>query len=204
MSAPALSKKVRPLTLTAALGLVLLVMWRTDIWGSDPSQTDRAGKPTSANAEAGLTMYPRGERPGAPVLEGTTLDDETFQLSDLTGHIVVINVWGSWCGPCRAETPDLVRIARQHENRGVRFVGIDTRDNLAAAKAFVDRFNVPYPSVFDENGAALLPFVHLIPNAAVPSTIVVDADGKVAAKVVGRVTYNTLNGLLDDLEAETL
>ena len=85
-----------------------------------------------------------------------------FRLSDLAGHVVVINIWGSWCGPCRAATPDLVRLARQREDRGVRFVGIGTRDNLAAAKAFVANDDVPYPSVFDEDGCALLPFNHLI------------------------------------------
>ena len=195
-------RRLRPLTWAVALGLLLFIAWRAGTWGSATSAEGGTGDTSAGGAEVGLTTYLPGGRPNAPVLEGTTLEGSAFRLPDLAGHIVVINVWGSWCGPCRAETPDLVRLARQHEDRGVRFVGIDTRDNLAAAKAFVAKYDVPYPSVFDEDGRALLPFNRIIPSAAVPSTLVVDPDGKVAARVVGRVTYATLNGLLDDFQGE--
>lgn len=111
---------------------------------------------------------------------------------------MVINVWGSWCGPCRAEAPDLVRLANQNADRGVRFVGVNTRDNPAAAQAFVRSFAVPYPSIRDDNGQVLLAYRGLIPTSVVPTTVVVDRDGKVAARVLGRVTYSTLQGILDD------
>ena len=202
MSAAHVLKAVRPFAWVAAVvPVILVVAWRADIWGST-STADAGGGTSAGGAEVGLAIYPVGERPEVPALEGTTLDGEPLRLADLQGHIVVINVWGSWCGPCRAETPDLVRIARQHEDQGVRFLGIDTRDNLPAAKAFVARFKVPYPSLFDADGRVLLPLARLIPSAAVPSTLVIDADGNVAARVVGRVTYATLTGLLDDLEGE--
>ncbi|MBA2559737.1 MAG: TlpA family protein disulfide reductase, partial [Propionibacteriales bacterium] len=105
---------------------------------------------------------------------------------------------GSWCGPCRAEAPDLARLARETAARGVRFVGIDTRDTAAAAKAFVRFFHVPYPSIVDEDGRVLLAFRDVIPVSAIPSTLVVDTDGNIAAKVVGQVTYSTLRGLVED------
>ena len=146
----------------------------------------------------GLDRYPPGERVNAPTLEGTTLDGEPFALSDLAGNIVVINVWGSWCAPCRAETPDLVRLAKENASRGVRFVGINTRDNPAAAKAFVRSFKVPYPSVEDAEGQLLLSFRNTIPTSVVPTTVVIDRQGQIAARIIGPVTYNTLKGLLED------
>lgn len=119
-------------------------------------------------------------------------------LSDLDGKVVVINVWGSWCAPCRAETPDLVRAAEETASQGVAFLGINTRDNPAAARAFVRSFKVPYPSVEDAEGQLLLNFRGTIPTSVVPTTVVIDRQGKVAARVIGPVSYSTLRGILDD------
>ena len=91
-----------------------------------------------------------------------------------------------------------MRLANEDANRGVRFVGINTRDNPDAAKAFVRSFKVPYPSVRDNNGEVLLSFRETIPTTVVPTTVVIDRDGKVAARVIGPVSYTTLKGLLDD------
>jgi thiol-disulfide isomerase/thioredoxin len=146
----------------------------------------------------GLRLFAADERPPAPSLDGETLDGEPFELSDLAGNVVVINIWGSWCGPCRVETPDLVRVANEHADQPVKFVGIDTRDSLAGARAFVARFKVPYPSIYDQDGQALLSFNKLIPSAAVPSTVVIGRDNTVAATVVGAVSYSTLSGLVED------
>ena len=202
MNASHMVKSFRPFVWVIAVVLIaVLILWRAEPWGSSASEDPKSG--ASGGAEVGLMLYPLNERPQAPVVEGTTLDGEPLSLADFSGRIVVVNVWGSWCGPCRAETPELVRVAREHADRGVRFLGIDTRDSQAGAQAFVRRFKVPYPSLFDADGRALLPLTQLIPTAAVPSTLVVDADGNVAARVIGRVTYTTLNGLLEDLEGES-
>ena len=92
----------------------------------------------------------------------------------------------------------LVRLARQLTGRGVQFVGINTRDNLSSARAFQAKFEMPYPSIFDEGGRDLLPLRGIIPSAVIPSTVVVDRHGKVAARVIGPVTYSALNRVLDE------
>lgn len=200
MSASQMLKSVRPFVWVLAVVLIILLVWKTDLWGSS---AEDSGDDAARGAEVGFTSFPVGERAVAPALEGTTLEGDPLSLADFEGHIVVVSVWGSWCGPCRAEAPDLVRVAREHKKQGVRFLGIDTRDSLSAAQAFVRRFKVPYPSLFDSDGRTLLPLTQLVPTAAVPSTLLVDADGDVAARVIGRVTYTTLSGLLHDLESES-
>ena len=201
MNAVHLARRLRPFVWAlSALALVAMAVW----WWSPWTDADRGGAATASNAQPalntkpGLDLYPPEKRLPAPKLVGTTLDDKPFSLTDLAGDVVVINVWGSWCAPCRAETPDLVRLANEDADRGVRFVGINTRDNPDAAKAFVRSFNVPYPSVRDDNGEVLLSFRDTIPTTVVPTTVVIDRDGKVAARVIGPVTYTTLKGLLDD------
>lgn len=192
-------RPVRIAVITAAvIAAVLLALWlaRTTPWAADAASEDRG------IAEPGLTLYPPGDRDPAPPLEGPTLDDTAFDLDDLDGQIVVINVWGSWCGPCRAETPGLVRVANDTADQGVQFVGIDTRDDVASANAFVKNYQVPYPSVFDPTGEALLPFGSVIPSAAIPSSLIIDRDGDVAARVIGAIDEATLAGILDDLIRE--
>ncbi|MEP6817445.1 MAG: TlpA disulfide reductase family protein [Marmoricola sp.] len=185
------------------MGLFAFVVWRVAAWSPASTSADGNGPAVRDRAEPGLVRFPADERAHAPTLEGDTLDGDTFALSDLTGRIVVINVWGSWCGPCRAETPDLVRLAREYAGRRVRFVGINTRDSPASARSFVKKLQVPYPSLDDTDGRLLLAFRHVIPTAVVPSTVVIDPQGKVAARVIGRVTFATLKGLLDDEIAAT-
>ena len=157
MNAVQLIRRLRPFVWAlAALALIAIVVWRAEVW--KPSTGGASEERVSAvdDTKPGLDIYQPGKRVKAPTLEGTTLDGEPFVLSDLAGNIVVINVWGSWCAPCRAETPDLVGLANENASLGVRFVGINTRDNPAAAKAFVRSFKVPYPSVEDAEGQLLL------------------------------------------------
>lgn len=182
----------------AVLALVLLMMWWRPWSSNDDNVLARADAGIGVTAEPGLDLYPPTSRVPAPKLEGTTLDGKPFALSQLAGDIVVINVWGSWCAPCRAETPDLVRVATEQARRGVSFVGINTRDNPDAAKAFVRANKVAYPSVVDRNGEVLLALRDTIPTTAVPTSVVVDRQGRVAARIIGPVTYTTLTGLLDD------
>lgn len=153
-----------------------------------------------SNAGVGLTLYKGPDGIPLPAIAGKTVDDESLDLADLRGHVLVLNVWGSWCAPCRAEAPDLAKISAQTAARGVRFVGIDVRDNPAAARAFARNYGITYPSFDDQNGLVLAQFTGIIPVSAVPSTLVVDKDGVIRARVVGRIDGATLRGLIEDAE----
>lgn len=152
------------------------------------------------DAGVGLTLYGGDDGVPLPTIDGKTVDGQMLDLADLRGHVVVLNVWGSWCAPCRAEAPDLAAISKETEPRGVRFVGLDVRDNTAAARAFARRYRITYPSFDDQNGLVLAQFTGIIPVSAVPSTLVVDKSGVIRARVVGRVDGRTLRGLIADAE----
>lgn len=146
-----------------------------------------------------ITTIAEDERTAAPQLAGTTLSGERVSLADFGGRPVVVNVWGSWCPPCRREAPELAAAARELDGR-VAFLGISTRDNdRNAALAFERRFEVPYPSLYDPAGELLLGFRKTLPPNAIPSTLVIDADGRVAARIIGETTKGMLVGLIEDV-----
>lgn len=152
-----------------------------------------------------ITVVPVADRKPAPRLEGLDLQGKPLSSADLRGdsRILVVNVWGSWCAPCRSEAPDLVAASKQLARDGVVFVGIDSRDlDRAAAQAFVRRFEVPYPSIYDQQGKTLLAFRGTLSPNAIPSTVVIDAQGRVAASVIGETTKATLVGLVHDVMTE--
>jgi thiol-disulfide isomerase/thioredoxin len=159
---------------------------------------NRQGQAGFVSGNGNVSVFAPGERKQAPELTGTTLDGKKWTLSDHVGSVVVLNVWGSWCPPCRKEAPDLVAAAKEL-GPSVQFVGLNTRDlDPAPAKKFVQEFGVQYPSVYDPNGKALLRFRGQISAAAIPSTLVIDKTGKVASRVVGEVSKQTLLGMVKD------
>jgi len=139
-----------------------------------------------------------GERTGPLEMSGTTYDGSVVDLAELRGSVVVLNTWYAACPPCRAEAPDLVEIATAYADRGVHVVGINTRDDAGAAEAFERTFATPYPSIDDRSGAAVAALQGVVAVQAVPTTVVLDAEGRVAARVLGRVEASTLRVLLDD------
>lgn len=152
--------------------------------------------------DGSFSLIPPGERTAAPPLSGTTLDGKQLALSDYPGTIVVLNVWGSWCGPCRHEAPALVQAATTLEGRA-QFIGINTRDlDTAPAQAFVRAFGVPYPNLFDPDGALLLGFGQLPPKA-IPSTLIIDAQGRVAARMLGEASASTVVGAVNDIAGQS-
>ena len=149
-----------------------------------------------------LTTVAPAQRLAGPRLRGRLLDGSAFDSAAWAGQIVVVNFWGSWCPPCRAETPDLVRVANATRGEGVRFLGVNVRDNRSSARAFVRQYQVPYPSIFDSDNQALLAFRGL-PANAVPTTFVLDRRGRIAARALGRITGAQLAAVLTTLQGET-
>jgi len=147
-----------------------------------------------------LTVLKESARQPAPSISGDTLSGGRFDLADQRGKVVVLNVWGSWCGPCRAEAPQLERAALALEPRGVQFVGLNTRDKPEPAKAFIKRFGLTFPSLSDPDGRLQLGFRDTLPPAAIPSTLVIDREGRVAARIIGPLeSESTLTALVEQV-----
>lgn len=189
-------RAVRTLTVLAVvIGVVAVGLWQAYQFKTGAAESGYA------DAGSGLTLLP-GEKGIIPLpqIEGQTIAGDTLSLQSLRGRVVVLNVWGSWCAPCRDEAPDLAAISEETAARGVRFVGIDVRDNPAAARTFERSYGITYPSFDDQHGLVLAQFTGIIPVSAVPSTLVVDRNGVIRARVVGRVDGTTLRGLIKDAE----
>lgn len=156
------------------------------------------------NGAAGGTdvvqQFAEGQRTKVAPFEANLLDGTTLSDADLQGQVTVFNVWGSWCGPCRVEAPELRDAARRLRGEA-QFYGINVRDSPDAARAFERSFKIPYSSVRpDESARTILSFRGVLTAAAVPSTVVVDSDGEVAARVVGTVDAATLISLVRDAQ----
>ena len=142
------------------------------------------------------TVYANGSGPVAPDIKGTTLAGRKFALAAYRGDVVVLNFWGSWCPPCRAEAPALAALATHFWSRGVRFIGVDIQDSPAAAEAFERTFRISYPSLNDPGDQVALAFQSTVPPAGIPTTLVIGRTGRVAARVVGQSTYSALGRLI--------
>ncbi len=160
---------------------------------------------TGANSDDGfatgdgtLTIIAPDKRKKLATLKGTTLEGKELSLDTYAGQVIVLNVWGSWCPPCRHEAPQLVEAATKL--KGVaQFVGLNTRDlDQAQAEAFVRTSKMPYPNIYDPDGSLLLA-LRAVPPKAIPSTLVLDKQGRIAARVLGEVRASTLVGMVTDI-----
>lgn len=197
MSGP--ERRTRPDRTGRALvvAIALTAMTASCAGGSDLSAQSGfvAGDPGSAFVEP-------ADRDPAPDLSGSLLGGGTYSLAtDRGDDIVVVNVWGSWCGPCRAEADALEEVYQEVKDQGVQFLGINTRDQEAQALAFVANKGISYPSLVDD-GALQAGFASSLPVAGIPTTFVIDRAGRVAARTVSEVTYTGLLALLEPVLAE--
>lgn len=133
----------------------------------------------------------------APQVKGSGLQGEHIDLAGWRGHPVVIDFWGSWCGPCRAEQPELNSIAHTYALRGVEFLGVDMRDNDPAAIAYIQEFKVPYPTIADASGQIAGAFGVTAP----PTIFVMDRYGQIRGRYLG--TLSGIPQLLDTLIKES-
>ncbi|MGV9248471.1 TlpA family protein disulfide reductase [Streptomyces sp. NPDC003710] len=163
-----------------------------------------SGNTNFITGKDGIATVKKGERAAAPDLSGTTIDGKKLDVADYKGKVVVINVWGSWCPPCRAEATNFVKVAKDSADKGVQFVGINTRDtSTEPARAFEKQYGVTYPSLYDPTGKLMLRFKKGTLNPqAIPSTLVLDRDGKIAARTLQPLSEEKLHEILDPVLAE--
>lgn len=178
------------LSLLFAISLLALSM-------TGSSESEEVGSElTYIEGNGAVTKVAKGSRAMAPDLSGMLIDGSSYKME--VGRPIVLNVWASWCSPCRAEAPTLQAVSEKYPE--VQFLGVLTRDNLTAAQRFIDRFSITFPSLKDDE--ILLDFNDAMIANAIPTTIVIDRDGGIAARIAGEVTFTGLSTLIDEALSE--
>ena len=151
-----------------------------------------------------VVEIPEPERGDPVVFEGVTETGETVTSDDYRGGVLVVNFWYAACGPCIVEAPLLEEVWQDYQDQRVAFLGVNTYDQPATALSFARDNNITYPSVIDVNdGQVKLAFAQLTPIQATPTTLVIDRDGRVAARIIGQLaTASILSTLVADTLAE--
>lgn len=182
----------------AALTAVALLA----LTGCSSGSSSEATGTSFVAGDGSIVILDPAERVAAPDLVGTTLDGQQLSSAGLAGDVLVVNVWASWCAPCRSEAPSLERLAKEFADQGVSFIGLNTRDSDTSARSFVERFGISYPNVVDRDGVLQLGFRDSLPPRAIPSTLVIDRSGRVAARVLGAVSESSLRGVIEAVADE--
>jgi thiol-disulfide isomerase/thioredoxin len=165
--------------------------------GASAVDVDNGGQFRFVEGTRAGQVIPVGDRKSAPTFSGTLLDGSPFSSSSLSGDVAVLNFWGSWCPPCRVETPEFQQVYDEVKGEGVQFLGLNVKEtNKQFANAFVDSKGITFPSVYDPKGEVALAF-RGYPATAIPSTIVLDAHDRVAAVYTGAVKQEDLRSVID-------
>ncbi len=183
-----------------AAGLAAALMLTACASTGADEQTRSAGQVGYPNVPRNLTRVAPEQRKELPAVSGLVLGgNKTISTEEFRGKVVVINVWGSWCPPCRKEAPDLQ--AASVETKDVaQFVGITSKDyDPAPAQAFVRSFKISYPNIYDPTGKVLLAFAGELPPSAIPSTMIIDRQGRLAVRVLSEVSKITLVDMINDV-----
>lgn len=189
----------RLVVLLAAVTTVALVACSPTVTGGWDERGEQTGY---VSGDRSVTVWDRGERTGPVQVAGTDYHGEAVDVAAWRGDVVVLNTWYAACPPCRAEAPDLVALAEDYADDGVHLLGLNSTDDAGAALAFERTFDVPYPSLHDTDGVAVAALAGIVPLQAVPTTVLLDREGMVAARILGLVDPSTLRTLVDDLLAE--
>ena len=152
--------------------------------------------------DGSVTEYGAADRKDAVEFQGTLYDGTKVAAVDFAGKVAVLNFWYAACAPCRIEAPDMQLLHTDFKAQGVEFLGINVRDDKAAAEAFERNFGLTYPSVADKDGGVLLAMTKYVPPAAVPTTLVLDKKGRVSARILGVAEKGTLKALITSALAE--
>lgn len=182
-----------------AASLALAMMFGLSACATDPlAEQFRTGDNKNYISGDGSVTEFNGTKSVGQKWTSTTFDGQQLSSDSLLGHVTVINFWYAGCAPCRAETPDLAKIASDYEDEGVYVVGVNVRDSAATALAFARNHKLNYPSVMDiESGAVVQAYTGVVSPSAVPTTLVINAKGEVTARVLGRFEPGTLRSLID-------
>lgn len=194
---------LRTITATVAVGALSLALSACSSDANSVAAQARSGDNKGFISGDGSIERLAPEKRSAPLtLSGTTFEGTPWKVADARNKVLVLNVWGTWCGPCVVEMPDLQKVWSQMSAAGkpVQFMGIDYRDEVETARAFLRANKITYPSLVDDGGRTLLA---LRGKAnATPTTLVLDRQGRIAARVSGPVTASTLSGLVTDVLGE--
>lgn len=192
-------------TLGAILASALLFTACAPATDPEPDETSSEEVSNSGyvSGDGTVTVWSQTERNDPVELAGQTFDEEELDLADWQGSVVVLNFWYAACPPCRAEAPDLKEVAEDTAESGVEFLGVNSTDDPGTAAAFERTFEVPYPSLHDSRSQGVAAMQGKVALQAVPTTVVLDTDGRVAARVIGRVDAATLRTLIKDVQAES-
>ncbi len=173
----------------------LLIAFAIALTGCNGGGTS-SSEESFVSGDGATTFIKIADRKIAPSITGLTLSGTNYTYAK--DKVAVVNVWASWCSPCRAEAPTLASLANKYSD--VAFIGILTRDNPANAEAFARRFKLPYPTIIDDS--ILIGFKGSLPANAIPSTVVLDKKGRVAARISGAITVASLTQLIERVSAE--
>jgi thiol-disulfide isomerase/thioredoxin len=195
-------KKETVRALSLALVIMLVASMALSLMGcaQDPlAEQYRAGDNKNYIAGDGtVTEFAVDQRPSFEAWSGVTESGFGLESQALEGKVVVMNWWYSACAPCRAEAPDLVALYDEFNPQGVEFVGVNVRDSAETALAFDRNFGIEFPSVMDaQSGSVSLAFTGVVSPSAVPTTIVIDKNGQVASRILGRIDAGILSTLIE-------
>ncbi|KUH35607.1 MULTISPECIES: TlpA family protein disulfide reductase [Streptomyces] len=194
-----------PRGILLAAGAMASALALTACSGGPKGTSGGGGDTNFVTNTGGISTIAEGERPAINGIAGETLDGGRLDVADLKGKVVVLNVWGWWCNPCRAEAKHFVKVANDLKPKGVEFVGLNTRSTeKIRSVAFEKEFGVPYPSLYDPYGKIILngfPKGVVQPNA-IPSTVVLDREGKIAARSLKALSEKELRSMIEPVLAE--